>query len=158
MKGNDAVIRKLNELLAEELTAINQYVVHSEMCENWNYEKLHKLVEKRAIKEMKHAEQLIERILFLDGRPIVSKLLAIKIGADIAAQIKNDLKLEESADKMYNEAIALAAEKGDNATRDLLTEILKDEEEHIDELEAHLSQIEQMGIQNFLASQVEEEK
>lgn len=157
MKGNDAVIQKLNDLLAEELTAINQYVVHSEMCENWNYEKLHKLIEKRAIKEMKHAEQLIERILFLDGCPVVSKLLAIKIGTDVEAQIKNDLKLEAGADKMYNQAIKLAAEKGDNGTRDLLTEILKDEESHIDELEAHLGQIEQMGIQNFLASQVGDE-
>ncbi|MCE5229142.1 bacterioferritin [bacterium] len=157
MKGNEGVIKKLNELLAEELTAINQYMVHSEMCENWKYEKLHKAIEKRAFKEMKHAEQLIERILFLDGRPIVSKLDAIKIGEEVEAQIKNDLKLEEGADKMYNEAIKLAAEAGDNATRDLLTEILKDEEGHIDELEGHLSQIQQMGLQNFLSAQVGEE-
>lgn len=157
MKGNDAVIQKLNDLLAEELTAINQYMVHSEMCENWNYEKLHKVIEKRAFKEMKHAEQLIERILFLDGRPVVSNLMQIKIGGDVEAQVKNDLGLEEGADKMYNDAIKLATEVGDNGTRDLLTEILKDEENHIDELEAHLSQIEQMGIQNFLSTQTEEE-
>jgi bacterioferritin len=155
MKGNDAIIDKLNELLAEELTAINQYMVHSEMCENWNYGRLHKLTEKRAFKEMKHAEQLIERILFLDGRPIVSKLMQIYIGAEVEGQFKNDLSLEENADKMYNDAIKLATELGDNATRDLLTEILKDEEGHIDELKGHLSQIEQMGIQNFLVAQVE---
>lgn len=155
MKGNESMIQTLNELLKEELTAINQYMVHSEMCENWGYARLHGMIEKRAIKEMKHAEKLIERILFLEGKPIVSQLDQIRIGADVEAQVKNDLALEESADKMYNVGIKLAVEVGDNGTRDLLTEILKDEEEHIDELEEHLDQIGQMGIQNFLVMQVE---
>jgi bacterioferritin len=155
MKGNEAIVQKLNDLLAEELTAINQYMVHSEMCENWRYEKLHKNAEKRAFGEMKHAEELIERILFLDGRPIVSKLEEIKIGGDVETQLKNDLALELAADKRYNEAIALARQNGDNVTSDLLEKILKDEEGHIDELEGQLTQIEQVGIQNFLAAQMD---
>ncbi len=154
MKGNEKVVEKLNELLAEELTAINQYMVHSEMCENWNYEKLHKEDRARAFKEMVHAEELIERILYLEGRPIVTNLKTIRIGAEVEAQHKNDLALEVSAVKMYNEAIKVAVEAGDNGTRELLTSILKDEEEHVDELEAHLDQIEQMGKQIYLSQQV----
>ena len=154
MKGNKRIIERLNELLADELTAINQYMVQSEMCANWGYEKLHKAIEKRAIQEMKHAEKLIGRILFLEGSPTVSRLNRIDIGADVEAQHKNDWKADEGAVRAYNEWIRLAAEAGDNGTRDLLESILKDEEEHIDWIEAQLDQITQMGIQNYLAEQV----
>jgi len=157
MKGNEKVLAKLNELLAEELTAINQYMVHSEMVDNWGYARLHKQVEERAIEEMRHAEKLIARILFFDeGRPIVSKLNDIHIGDSVEAQLNSDLKAETEAVALYNEAIRLAREEGDNGTRDLLEEILEDEEEHVDWIEAQLDQIEQMGIQNYLVMQVEE--
>ncbi len=155
MKGNDQMIAKLNDLLADELTAINQYMVHSEMCENWNYERLHKAPEKRAIDEMKHAEKLIARILFLEGRPTVSNLNKINIGSDVEAQHKNDLNSEMGALGLYNEAIKLAMDVGDNGTRELLDSILKDEETHIDFLEAQLDQIQQMGIQNYLVEQID---
>jgi bacterioferritin len=154
MKGNERVIDKLNMLLADELTAISQYMVHSEMCANWGYEKLHKAAEKRAIDEMKHAEKLIGRVLFLEGMPVVSKLNKINIGSDIEAQHKNDWAAEEGAVKAYNEGIRLAVEVGDNGTRELLESILKDEENHIDWLEAQLDQIKQMGIQNYLVEQI----
>jgi bacterioferritin len=154
MKGNAKILDKLNDLLADELTAINQYMVHSEMCDNWGYEKLHKADEKRAIDEMKHAEKLIARILFLEGRPIVSQLKKINIGADVEAQHKNDWASENEAILSYNAGIALAVEVGDNGTRELLQSILKDEENHIDWLEAQQDQIKQMGIQNYLVEQV----
>jgi bacterioferritin len=154
MKGNEKLIEKLNDLLADELTAINQYMVHSEMCEDWSYEKLHKVDRARAFKEMVHAEKLIERILYLEGRPTVSNLKTIRIGAEVEEQHQNDLALEVSAVRAYNEAIKMAVEVGDNGTRELLTSILKDEEEHIDELEAHMDQIKQMGKQIYLSQQV----
>ena len=154
MKGNDRIIGQLNELLADELSAINQYMVQSEMCANWGYEKLHKAIEKRAIEEMKHAEKLIGRILFLEGAPIVSKLNPIHIGNDVATQHKNNWKAEAGAVKAYNEGIRLSVEVGDNGTRELLESILRDEENHIDWLEAQLDQIKQMGIQNYLTEQV----
>ncbi|MEN6622769.1 MAG: bacterioferritin [Smithella sp.] len=150
MKGNDKLIEKLNDRLADELTAINQYMVHAEMCDNWGYERLDKMVEKRAIIEMKHAEKLIERILFLDGIPIVSKLNQIKIGSEVEKQFKNDVNLEYDAVKNYNDDIAFAGEVGDYGTKELLESILKDEEGHIDEIEAQLDQIKQMGIQTYL--------
>ena len=153
MKGNDKIIEKLNALLADELTAVNQYMVHSEMCANWMYEHLHKAIEKRAIDEMKHAERLIGRILFLDGRPIVSVLNPLNIGADVEAQLANDWAAEAGAVKAYNDGIRLAVEVGDNGTRELFESILKDEEVHIDWLEAQLEQIKQMGIQNYLVEQ-----
>jgi bacterioferritin len=155
MKGNEQVIKKLNDLLADELTAINQYMVHSEMCDNWGYGKLHKTIEKRAIDEMKHAEKLIARIIFIDGKPTVSKLNKIVIGADIETQLKNDLGAENVAIKSYNEGIKLALELGDNGSRELMDSILKDEEDHLDWLEAQLDQIKQMGIQNYLVEQVD---
>ncbi|HTP66752.1 MAG TPA: bacterioferritin [Geobacteraceae bacterium] len=155
MKGNKKLIEHLNARLAEELTAINQYMVHSEMCDSWGYGKLHKQIEKRAIAEMKHAEKLISRILFLEGIPIVSELNKIHIGAEIPKMHENDRLAEDGAIKSYNESIKLAAEVGDNGTRDLLTAILKDEEDHIDELEAQLDQIKQMGIQNYLVDQLD---
>ena len=154
MKGNDKIIDKLNALLSDELAAINQYMVHSEMCANWGYERLHKAIEKRAIDEMRHAEKLIGRIIFLEGRPVVNNLNKINIGADVAAQIKSDWDAEAGAVKAYNDGIALAVQVGDNGTRELLESILKDEEVHIDWLETQLDQIQQMGIQNYLVEQV----
>jgi bacterioferritin len=157
VKGNEKILKMMNARLADELGAINQYMVHSEMCADWGYDKLHEEVEKRAIDEMKHAESLIARILFLEGSPTVSKLSPIKIGADIETQLKNDLASEVAAVKDYNADMALAVEVGDNGTRELLEGILKDEETHTDWLEAQLEQIAQMGIQNYLAEQVGEE-
>lgn len=156
MKGNERILEALNVLLADELTAINQYMVHSEMCADWGYEKLHEATEKRAIVEMKHAEKLIGRILFLEGIPVVSNLNKINIGATVDIQHKNDHEAEETAIKAYNDGIRLAVEVGDNGTRYLLEEILEDEEEHIDWIEAQFDQIEQMGLQVYLGEQLEE--
>jgi len=153
MKGNERLIGTLNALLADELTAINQYMVHAEMCDNWGYEKLHKSVEKRSIDEMKHAEKLIARILFLEGIPIVSNLRAMHIGAEIPKQLNNDHALELEAIKAYNAAIVLAGEVGDFATRDLLQGILKQEDEHVDGIEAFTDQISQMTLPVFLSTQ-----
>ncbi|NLY43370.1 MAG: bacterioferritin [Clostridiaceae bacterium] len=155
MKGNPKLIETLNALLADELTAINQYVVHAEMCEDWGYGKLHESFEKRAIQEMKHAEQLIGRILFLGGRPIVTELNNIHIGEDVPKQLEYDRAAEESAIKAYNDAIVLAGEVGDHATRDMLIKILNDEDRHIDELEELLEQVEQMTLPIFLTTQVD---
>jgi bacterioferritin len=153
MKGNEKIIETLNALLADELTAVHQYMVHSVMCEDWEYQRLHDAIEKRAIEEMKHAEALIERVIFLDGDPIVSVLNQISIGPRVEIQHKNDLRAELGAVKAYNAGVRLATEVGDNGTRELLESILKDEEVHVDWLEAQLDQIEQMGIQNYLAEQ-----
>lgn len=154
MRGNEKIIATLNSLLADELTGISQYMVHSELCANWGYERLHEAVEKRAVTEMRHAERLIARVIFLEGNPTVSKLNQISVGSDVGAQHKNDLAAELSAVNAYNEGVALAVEVGDNGTRELLESILKDEEEHVDWLEAQLDQIEQVGIQNYLAQQI----
>lgn len=154
MKGDEKIIAVLNDLLADELTAINQYMVHSEMCANWRYDKLHEAAEARAIAEMKHAEKLIGRILFLEGVPIVSHLKDIHIGARVEAQHKNDAKAEQDAIHAYNEGIRVAVEVGDNGSRELLEETLEDEEEHLDWLEAQMDQIDQMGIQNYLVEQI----
>ena len=154
MKGNEKVIGTLNARLAEELTAISQYMVHAEMCDNWGYKKLHEVIEKRAMTEMKHAEKLIARIIFLEGIPMVSKLNKMNIGQDVEKQLKSDWQAEFGAVKAYNESIRLAAELGDNGTKELLDAILKDEEDHIDELESQLDQVKQMGIKNFLVPQV----
>ena len=155
MKGNEKIIAVLNDLLADELTAINQYMVHSEMCANWQYERLHDAIEKRAVQEMKHAEKLIARTLFIEGTPIVSELKPIHIGAEVASQLANDLYAETDAVKAYNNAIRLAVEVSDNGSRELLEFILKEEEDHLDWLEAQREQIEQVGIQNYLARQVD---
>ncbi|MCX7590602.1 MAG: bacterioferritin [Kiritimatiellae bacterium] len=154
MKGNEKLVARLNERLADELAAINQYVVHSEMCANWGYKKLHDNIEKRAIEEMKHAEKLIARILFLEGRPIVTKLSKVDIGADVAAQLKKDHAAEYAAIKSYNDDIQFAGEVGDHGTRELLISILQDEEGHIDRIEEQLEQIAQLGIQNYLVEQM----
>jgi bacterioferritin len=153
MQGNEKVIERLNARLADELTAVNQYMVHAEMCDNWGYEHLHGAIQKRAIEEMKHAERLISRILFLEGRPTVSKLNKIEIGAEVEKMHKNDRKAEETAIKDYNADIRLAVELGDNGSRELFESILTDEEKHIDWIEAQLDQIKQMGIQNYLVEQ-----
>lgn len=154
MKGNEQILLKLNEELADELTAVNQYIVHSEMCANWGLDRLHDAIEKRAIEEMKHAEALIARILFLEGRPVVSKLNPMHIGAEVAEQLQNDYASEQGAVKSYNAAVQLAASLGDNGSRALFESILHDEEVHIDWLEAQLDQIRLMGIENYLAQQV----
>lgn len=156
MKGNPKLIATLNDLLADELTAINQYMVHSEMAEAWGYKKLHEAFEKRAIDEMKHAEVLIGRILFLEGTPTVSKLNKMMIGADVPKQLAGDRALEMGAVKAYNEAIILAGEVKDYATRDVLQSILNDEDAHMDGIEALQSKIEQMTLQVFLTTQVGE--
>jgi bacterioferritin len=155
MKGDPKLIDVLNELLADELTAINQYIVHAEMCEDWGYGKLHEGFEKRAIDEMIHAEKLIGRILFLGGTPIVSNLKDIHIGAEIAKQVENDRIAETGAIKSYNDAIILAGELRDYATRDILMQILNDEDRHMDQLEELQDQIEQMGLPIFLTTQVD---
>jgi len=153
MKGNELVIQTLNDLLADELTAINQYMVHAEMCANWGYEKLADVIEKRAITEMKHAEKHIGRIIFLEGKPTVSILNKINIGGDVLAQLKNDHAAELVAISGYNKGIKQATELGDNGTREMMEDIRGDEEEHIDWIEAQLDQINQMGIQLYLVEQ-----
>lgn len=154
MKGNEKVIETLNNLLSDELTAISQYMVHAEMCDNWGYVKLAEKIEKRAIDEMKHAEKHIGRILFLEGKPIVSQLGKIYIGQDVLTLLKNDHVAEEEAIKAYNEAIKLVSDIGDNGTCDFLAGILGDEEEHIGWVETQLGQIDQIGIQTYLVEQV----
>jgi len=154
MKGHKKIIATLNSLLSDELTAINQYIVHSEMCANWGYAGLHAIIEKRAIDEMKHAEKHIARILFLEGVPNVSKLHDMHIGSDVPTQLENDRKSETGAIRDYNDAIREAVECKDNGTREMLESILKDEEAHLDWLEAQLDQIRQMGIQNYLVEQI----
>ena len=156
MKGNEKVLAVLNEQLADELTVISQYMVHSEMCDSWGFGKLHKAIEKQAVDEMHHAEWLIGRILFLDGIPIVSKLNPIKIGKDVAQIVANDEEAELGAVRAYNAAIKVAREGVDQATADLLTKILKDEETHVDWGEVQRAQIEQTGLQNYLARQAGE--
>jgi bacterioferritin len=156
MKGNEKIIALLNDFLADELTAISQYMVHSEMCANWGYKKLHEATEKRAIDEMKHAEKLIARLLFLEGKPVVNQLKKINIGATAEAQLKHDLEAEVGAIQAYNDGIRLCLELGDNGSRELIDANLHDEEEHLDWLEAQLDQIGQMGLQNYLLGQTAE--
>lgn len=157
MKGDPKVIEVLNEVLTAELTAINQYFLHGEMCENWGYEKLHKIIRKHSIGEMKHAEEVIERVLFLEGIPNVQRLGKINIGENALEVLKSDYALELEALPRLNEGIELCRTIGDNNSRHLLEEILHDEEEHVDWLEAQLSLIEQVGLQNYLAQQINEE-
>jgi bacterioferritin len=155
MKGNEKLLAVLDQLLADELTAINQYMVHSEMCENWGYDKLHVDIRKQAMDEMHHAEWLIERIIFLEGTPTVSKLNPIKIGKTVSDMINNDNSDELDAVRSYNEAIKLARSVDDQGTLDLLTKILKMEEGHVDWAEIQRAQIEQMGLENYLVNQSE---
>ena len=153
MKGDQKVIDTLNSLLADELTAINQYMVHAEMCEAWGYGKLGEVIQKRAITEMKHAEKLIGRILFLEGIPIVSELRKMHIGADVPKMFASDHVLEEGAVKSYNAGILLCGTASDHATRDILQSILNDEDGHVDGIEEVQDQIAQMGVQVFLSTQ-----
>ena len=154
MRGNDKVIVELNEALREELTAINQYFIHAEMCHNWGYHGLGSYIRKQSIDEMKHAEELIERILFLDGTPKMEHL-DLNVGANVRDQIEADLKLEVNAVAMYNKAIRVSREQGDDQSRDLFSKLLKDEEAHVDWLEAQVHMIKEMGYERYLTMQVE---
>ncbi len=154
MKGDAKVIGELNARLAEELTAINQYFVHAEMCEDWNYGRLAEAIKERSITEMKHAEKLIERILYLDGRPIVSNLNEVHVGGVVPDMHANDLAVEIDAVKAYNDSIRVCVEARDEGTKELLESILADEEDHVDWLEAQLTQIEQVGREMYLAEQI----
>jgi bacterioferritin len=158
MKGDPKVIAFVNEVLKAELTAINQYFLHAEMCENWGYERLAKKVRKESIEEMVHAEKCIERVLFLDGTPNMTDYFKINVGPTVEAQFKNDLQLEYDAVKRLNDGIKLCVAQGDNATRELAESILTDEEHHIDWLEAQLHSISEMGIANYLAQQLKEDE
>jgi bacterioferritin len=156
MKGKPEVIATLSEMLKEELAAINQYILHAEMCENWGYHRISKATKMQSIGEMKHAEKIIERILFLEGMPQMDVMGKISIGKDVPQQLKNDLALEKGAVVAYNHAIETCRKAGDNATADFLKVILIDEEEHVDHLETQLELIEQIGLQNYLSQQLGE--
>ena len=158
MKGDPKVIEVLSQVLKAELTAINQYFLHAEMCENWGYEKLAKHTRKESIEEMQHAEKLMEHILYLDGTPNMSDYFKINIGQNVKAQLENDVQVEYDAVKRLNDGIATCVKAGDNGSRELLEDILVDEEEHIDWLEAQLHSIKEMGIENYLAQQLHDEK
>lgn len=155
MKGNPKVINELNKALREELTAINQYFLHAEMCENWGYTKLSDYIKKQSIGEMKHAESLLERILFLDGVPTMEPL-KLSVGSTVKDMIQADLELEISAVGQYNNAVQIATELKDNGSRDLLVQLLKDEEGHVDWLEAQVHQIKEMGYERYLTMQTGE--
>ena len=157
MKGNARVIKELNDALREELTAINQYFLHAEMCENWGYKKLADYIKKQSIDEMKHAEVLIERVLFLDGTPSMQPL-QLTVGGTVRHMIESDLALELGAVKQYNAAVQVATQEKDNGSRDLLVKLLKDEEDHVDWLEAQLHQIKEVGYERYLSLQTVEEK
>ena len=157
MKGSPKVVAELNQALREELTAINQYFLHAEMCENWGYDRLSEYIKKQSIGEMKHAEALIERILFLDGTPSMQPL-DLTVGKNVQEMIQSDLDLELSAVKAYNAAIQIAVAEKDNGSRDLLVVLLKDEEDHVDWLEAQIHQIRELGYERYLTMQMGEFK
>jgi bacterioferritin len=152
MRGNAQVIAQLNLALKEELTAINQYFLHAEMCHNWGYHRLGDYIRKQSIDEMKHAEELIERILFLDSTPTM-ELMELSVGQNVKSQLEADLKLEINAVTMYNKAVQIAREAADDQSRELFSKLLKDEEEHVDWLEAQLHQIQEMGYERYLSNQ-----
>jgi len=156
MQGNPKVIAALNEALKEELTAINQYFLHGEMCENWHYSKLADHIRKESIDEMRHAEALIERILFLDGIPIMTEAMQLTIGSNVQAQLESDLNLEINAVAMYNRFVQLARDEADNASRELFERLLRDEEAHVDWLEAQVHQIRELGYERYLSQQIRE--
>ena len=158
MQGNPKVIAVLNEALKEELTAINQYFLHAEMCENWHYHKLGDYIKKQSIDEMKHAEELIERILFLDATPNMTEEMKLTVGRNVREQIESDLKLETQAVAMYNRAVQISREEGDNASRELFERLLKDEEDHVDWLEAQMHQISELGYERYLSQQIGDDK
>ncbi len=156
MKGNAQVIDLLNDVLTAELTAVNQYFLHARMCENWGYERLWKKIRAESIDEMKHADELIQRVLFLEGLPNVQRLGKINVGETVPEQLKLDLQLERDALKRLNDGIALCRSVGDNGSAELLEDILKSEEEHADWLESQLELIEQMGLPHYLGQQIHE--
>jgi bacterioferritin len=158
MQGNEKVLKLLNETLKAELTAINQYFLHAEMCENWGYHRLANATRTESIEEMRHAEILMERILFLDGVPNMTELFPLRIGAGVKAQIENDLALEIDAIARLNAAIRTATEVGDDGSRELFKKILLDEEEHVDHLEAQLHISGEIGLDNYLAQQIHGKK
>lgn len=157
MKGSPKVIEELNKALREELTAINQYFLHAEMSENWGYERLSEYIKKQSIGEMKHAEALMERILFLDGTPTM-KPLELTIGKNVQEMLQSDLDLELSAVEQYNTAIQIAVAEKDNGSRDLFVALLKDEEDHVDWLEAQMHQIRELGYERYLTMQMGEDE
>lgn len=157
MKGDPKVLEYLQEVLTAELTAINQYFLHAEMLENWGYERLARITRKESIEEMRHAEALLHRMLYLDGSPNMARLFDLHIGQNVKQMFENDLKLEYDAVPRLNKAINAAVEAGDNGSRDLFESILKDEEHHVDFLEAQLYMIQEMGYENYLAQQIKEE-
>jgi len=154
MKGNPKVVAALNEALKEELMAINQYFLHAEMCEAWHFTRLSKFIKKQSIDEMKHAEKLIERILFLDASPTLTDPMQLTIGKNVKEQLESDLKLEIGAVAMYNDFVKLCREEGDNASRELFEKLLQDEEEHVDWLEAQVYQIQEIGYERYLSQQI----
>jgi len=156
MKGNDDVIQVLQDVLCAELTAINQYIIHARMCENWRYRRLAEHIRKESIDEMKHAQELIDRMLYFDGAPNMQKYMKINVGKTVPEQLRFDLQVEHEAIPRLNQGIEMARARGDNGTRALLEGILRDEEEHVDWLEAQLLQIEQMGVENYLAQHIDE--
>ena len=153
MRGNAQVIAQLNHALKEELTAINQYFLHAEMCHNWGYHGLGDFIRKQSIDEMKHAEELIERILFLDATPTM-EYMELKVGTNVKNQLEADLQLETNAVAMYNKAVQISRDAGDDQSRELFSKLLKDEEEHVDWLEAQLAQIKELGLDNYLTQQI----
>jgi bacterioferritin len=157
MRGSPKVLEELNKALREELTAINQYFLHAEMCENWGYEKLSEYIKRQSIGEMKHAESLMERILFLDGTPSM-KPLELTVGKNVREMLQSDLDLEISAVKEYNQAIQVAVAEKDNGSRDLFVQLLKDEEDHVDWLEAQIHMIKELGYERYLTMQMGEEQ
>jgi bacterioferritin len=157
MKGNDQVIAVLNQVLRKELTGINQYFIHAKMCENWGYRALKKVIWDESIGEMKHADQLIERILFLEGIPNVTAYDKISVGAGVKQQLENDLALEMAALAVLRPGIKTCIDQSDDASRELLEHILVDEEKHVDWIETQLHQINELGYQNYLAQQIREE-
>jgi bacterioferritin len=156
MKGNAAILSLLNEVLGGELVAINQYFLHAKMCENWGYKRLHARIRAESIDEMKHAEELVERILFLEGLPNLQKLGKLNIGESVKEQLESDLQLEKNAITLLNDGLALCRQHGDGTSEELLRDILEDEEEHVDWIETQLDLIAKLGEQLYLSQQMHE--
>ena len=156
MQGDPKVIEQLNLALKEELQAINQYFLHAEMCDNWGYDRLAEYIKKQSIGEMKHAEEIIERILFLDGTPNMTEPMKLTIGKNVREQLHSDLDLETGAVKMYNHAVEVARHAADNASRELFEKLLRDEEDHVDWLEAQMHMIAEIGYERYLSQQIRE--
>ena len=154
MQGNPRIIETLNDVLTAELTAINQYFIHAKMCDNWGYDRLAEHIKDESIDEMKHADSIIERILFLEGVPNMQRLYPVRVGETVKEQFELDLAVEIEAVKRFNDGVALAVEVGDNATRHMLEEMLVSEEDHADWLETQLEAMRQVGEQNYLAQQL----